>query len=33
MRLPGQMTVAGPAVQQALEAAAKAAKASKPTTI
>jgi len=33
MRLPGQMTVAGPAVQQALEAAAKAAKAAKPTTI
>ena len=33
MRLPGQMTVAGPAVQQALEAAAKAAKAPKPTTI
>ncbi|MBC7521317.1 MAG: FtsQ-type POTRA domain-containing protein [Sandarakinorhabdus sp.] len=34
MRLPGQMTVGGPAVQQALEAAAKAAKAAqKPTTI
>ncbi len=33
MRLPGQMTVGGPAVQQALEAAAKAAKAQKPTTI
>jgi cell division protein FtsQ len=33
MRLPGQMTVGGPAVQQALEAAAKAAKAPKPTTI
>ncbi len=33
MRLPGQMTVAGPAVQKALEAAAKAAKAAKPTTI
>ena len=33
MRLPGQMTVAGPAVQQALEAAAKAAKAPKPMTI
>ncbi|MFZ4689310.1 MAG: cell division protein FtsQ/DivIB [Polymorphobacter sp.] len=33
MRLPGQMTVAGPAVQKALEAAAKAAAAPKPTTI
>lgn len=33
MRLPGQMTVGGPAVQKALEAAAKAAKAQKPTTI
>ena len=33
MRLPGQMTVGGPAVQQALEAAAKAAKTQKPTTI
>jgi cell division protein FtsQ len=34
MRLPGQITVGGPAVQQALEAAAKAAKAAqKPTTI
>jgi cell division protein FtsQ len=34
MRLPGQMTVGGPAVQQALEAAARAAKsAPKPTTI
>jgi cell division protein FtsQ len=34
MRLPGQITVAGPAVQSALEAAAKAAKAApKPTTI
>jgi cell division protein FtsQ len=33
MRLPGQMTVGGAAVQQALEAAAKAAKAPKPTTI
>ena len=37
MRLPGQMTVGGPAVQQALEAqalaAAKAARAAKPTTI
>lgn len=33
MRQPGQMTVAGPAVQKALEAAAKAAKAAKPTTI
>lgn len=34
MRLPGQITVGGPAVQSALEAAAKAAKAApKPTTI
>lgn len=34
MRLPGQITVGGPAVQQAIEAAAKAAKAAqKPTTI
>ncbi|PZN92838.1 MAG: cell division protein FtsQ [Alphaproteobacteria bacterium] len=36
MRLPGQMTVGGPAVQKALEEAAKAAKAAKtqkPTTI
>lgn len=34
MRLPGQLTVGGAAVQQALEAAAKAAKnAAKPTTI
>lgn len=34
MRLPGQITVGGPAVQQALEAAAKAARAAqKPTTI
>ncbi len=33
MRLPGQMTVGGPAVRQALDAAAKAAKPAKPTTI
>jgi len=33
MRIPGQMTVGGPAVAQALEAAAKAAKTAKPTSI
>ncbi len=33
MRLPGQMTVGGPAVKEALDAAAKAAKAPKQTTI
>lgn len=33
MRLPGQMTVGGPGVAEALAAAAKAAKAPKPTTI
>ncbi len=33
MRFPGKLVVGGPAVQQALEAAAKAAKTAKPTTI